>query len=457
MAVGDGRVLIALGERTLDWNADFTRIDSHPNLVTNFTIDRGRQLEFDRTDTGRATVEIADVDGILDPTNPTGPYYGLIEPLLQVVLQIYNPVSGLWQPRFRGWIDELDYSFDPSQRVNRLTISAVDIFEMLAAVEMMPGQFGIPPTTSAADSADQIYFQENFVQLRITQILENALNPPGALDNSDYWFIFTGNVGVWDTIYSPGESALTAIQEAADAEFPGVANVFCDRFGRLCFHGRLAKLTPADIAATTGGEWVFHDLKAGDRNAVNADPAGTAVLNRFSFNRGLSHVINQGFATPYRVITGVPLTAAENTGQIYKDDTSIGLRGIRSWTAENLLTKEGLIDHSSDLVETKRFAQYYVMNYATPTNRATETVFRTQRPGRPGAAPTWGLLSQIDIGDRLTITIDSPGGGGFHGVQFFVEGIHEQVQPLNPDYDDITLSLDLSPQAVFDPDSWPFP
>ena len=151
-------------------------------MVTSYTIDRGRQLEFDRTDTGRATVEIADVDGILDPTNPTGPYYGQIEPLLQAVIQVRNPVDGVWYPRFRGWIDELDYSFDPSQQVNRLTVSMVDIFEMLAAVEMMPGQFGIPPlTVSSADSADQVFFQENFVQLRITQILENALNPPGAL------------------------------------------------------------------------------------------------------------------------------------------------------------------------------------------------------------------------------------------------------------------------------------
>jgi hypothetical protein len=56
--------------------------------------------------------------------------------------------------------------------------------------------------------------------------------------------------------------------------------VFCDRFGRLCFHGRLAKLTPEDIYPTTGGEWIWRHWKAGDRAAVNADPAGTAVLNR---------------------------------------------------------------------------------------------------------------------------------------------------------------------------------
>jgi hypothetical protein len=332
--------------------------------------------------------------------------------------------------------------------VNRLTVSLVDIFEILAAVEMMPGQFGVTPPKV---SKDQVFFDDNTVQERIEQILANAL---GAA-KSDYWFIFTGNVRLWETVYSPGETVLSAVQEAADAEFPGVSNVYTDRFGRLCFHGRLAKFNPAEIASETGGGWVFRQWKAGDGAAVNDDPAGTARLKRFAFNRGLSHVINQGFATPTRAFTGVPLTDVENLAQIYKDDTSIGLRGVRSWTAENLLTKEGLKDNSTDLVETKRFAQYYVDNYAQPRNRATECGFRTMRPGRPGATITWGLLSQLDIADELLITIASPGGGGFNLEPFFVEGVHETCRPLNAGYDDITLAVDLSPQAVFT--SNPFP
>ena len=30
-----------------------------------------------------------------------------------------------------------------------------------------------------------------------------------------------------------------------------------------------------------------------------------------------------------------------------------------------------------------------------------------------GAAANWALLSEVDINDRVTITIGSPGGGGF--------------------------------------------
>src|SRR4029077_14883413 len=99
------------------------------------------------------TVAVADQDGILDPTNPSGPYYGQIEPLLQAAIQLHNPITGTWHTRFRGWIDELDYSFDPSQQVNRLTVSLVDIFEMLSAIVMLPGEFGVPAPVEVGGGA----------------------------------------------------------------------------------------------------------------------------------------------------------------------------------------------------------------------------------------------------------------------------------------------------------------
>ena len=124
-----GRFNIAFDDPTLTWEPTWTRLDNTDNLVTRYTIDRGRQYELDTTDTGRATVEITDTDGVLDPTNPSGPYYGQIEPLLQAVVQRWNPISSAWRTRFRGFIEDYDYDFDPSQRVNKLTISLVDLFE----------------------------------------------------------------------------------------------------------------------------------------------------------------------------------------------------------------------------------------------------------------------------------------------------------------------------------------
>ena len=56
---------------------------------------------------------------------------------------------------------------------------------------------------------------------------------------------------------------MTAIQDAVDAEFPGVGNVYGDRLGRLAIHGRYARFDPLGTEAMTAG-WDFHDWKAGD-------------------------------------------------------------------------------------------------------------------------------------------------------------------------------------------------
>jgi hypothetical protein len=39
-------------------------------------------------------------------------------------------------------------------------------------------------------------------------------------------------------------------------------------------------------------------------------------------------------------------------------------------------------------------------------------------------------------------------------AKWFVEGIHEQVRPLTPDYDDVTMTFDLSPAALFEENPW---
>lgn len=443
-----GRFSIAFDDPTLEWDPTWTALDQeHNSLVTSYSIDRGRQYELDRTDTGRATVEITDRDGILDPTNPTGPYYGKIEPLLQAGLAAYNPITDNWHSRFRGFIDDLSYDYDPSQRVNKLTVTLVDIFEILNAIEMQPGEFGDQPPEGGI-----IYFEEAQVDARIEQVLGLPLaDPLNAGIPAEWRVVFSGNVNLYSASYSPGQTVMEVIQEAADGEFPGVAsNVYTDRFGRLVFHGRLAKFDPEGVEAGAGDPdiWTFREFTAGDGTAVSLNPTVVSQIRRFAFNRGLSKVINQAFATPNRA-TGTPLTAAEVQAQVVQDLTSIGLRGIRPWSAQDLLTKGHIApDTSTDLEETHRFGEFMVANFKDPHNRVSEITFRTMRPGAPGATPTWNLLCRSDISDACAVIIDSPGGGGFSGDDFFIEGIREECKPLNPDYDDITVSFDLSPREL---------
>ena len=447
-----GRFSVAFDDPTLKWDVTWTALDqAHPNLVTSYQIDRGRQYELDRTDTGRATVEIADPDGILDPTNPSSPYVGKLEPLLQAKIARRNPVDGNWYTRFRGWIDEYDYSFDPSQRVNRLTLSLVDIFEILSAIEMRHGYFGVLPPTppQQAKFKDQCWFETERMDLRIQLVLDQAITPT---HRTNYCVVFSGNVNVMSWPYSPGENPMTVVQEAADAEFPGVSNVYTDRLGRLCVHGRLAKFDPAAVIGGTppvpDTVWDYHEWKAGDGAAVQADTS-FAHIRRFAYNRGLSKIINHAYAAP------VGIEDSFVDGQLVKDDPSIGNYGYRSWSAENLLTYSSLYDGAGSYAETKRFAKYYVDNYKAPQNRITDIAFRSMRPGVPGAGTNWLLLSKIDVADLIRVTVGAPGGGGFSNAPFYVEGVHETCQPLNPDYDDVTLSLDLSPKQYFDANPWP--
>jgi hypothetical protein len=442
MAAPEARFALAFDQPALTVDPDWTPLDDTPNLVAGYQIDRGRQYELDKTDTGRATVTINDIDGVLDPTNPTGPYTGSIVPLTPAIIRRRNPVTDTWHTRYRGFVEDYQYEFDPSQRFNRLTLTLVDIFEILSVMEFTPGNFGQTPTTDPplpADSAGQVWYPNQTMKDRVEAILGNAGIP------DDLAIVFTGNVRVQGTVFSPGESVMGGIQEAVDAEFPGgPSNVYTDKFGRLAIHGRLAKFDPVGTYESADpGTWDFNQWKAGDGAAVVAHPSTTAQIRQFGFNRGLSKVINSALSTP----KGIADSAVQD--QLVQDLDSIGRYGIRSWSAQNLITSTGILDDADALEETFKYAQYMVANYATPKDRITTIGFRSIGLGAPGAAATWALLSDVDIADTIQVTVGSPGGGGFDLEPYFVEGVHEQAQPLGTGYDDVTLTLDLSPRAYF--------
>jgi hypothetical protein len=179
-----------------------------------------------------------------------------------------------------------------------LKIECVDIFEILTAIEMQPdGSFGDDPTTASyADATGNIFFAVTDGQGRIDQVMGNA----GI--NVDFYVCFTLNINAAEAVYSPSENVLQVIQDVADAEFPTVANVYTDRFGRLAIHGRLAKFDPSGTAASASpGAWDFTHWKAGDGKAVTASPTDTAHIRSFAYNRGLSMIRNSALCTPNHI------------------------------------------------------------------------------------------------------------------------------------------------------------
>lgn len=446
----------------------------------SYTIDRGAPDETDLSDGGTASIVINDRYGYLDPTNTDSPVFARIQPLIQAGIARWDPEAEEWNTRFRGFVRDWDYVFNPAAYVdgdgntvgvNQLTLSLVDIYEILNAIQMFPGVFGDTPPPK---SVGNVYFDDGGFDVgSVNGIISNSSTGGrfdsvmgDALIDPAFYVAFTGNVTLWPTVYSPGEPALTPLQEMALAEFPEVSNLFPDRFGRIVFHGRNAQFDPLAVIAAGGPipntVWDYHEWNAGDGAAVAASPSDTAHIRAFSFNRGLGYIVNSALATPAYNDTGHLLTAAEIAGQIVNDSTgppsSIDLYGIRSWSKQGLITQGGVSDGNAALAETKLFAQYQVDNKAAARNRITQMTFRPMRPGAVGAAANHQLLGKLDISDSITPIIASPGGGGFTGTEgFFVRGVHEQVDGRLRDgvaagdegYDNVTFSVDVIPRAWF--------
>ena len=88
-------------------------------------------------------------------------------------------------------------------------------------------------------------------------------------------------------------------------------------------------------------------------------------------------------------------------------------------------------------------------NFADPQTRVSQVVFRSIRPDDPRAPWVWRVLCEVEINDIIRLTVDHPGGGGFAAEDFFVEGITYEVGPLNDEYDNVTLTLDVTPRANY--------
>jgi hypothetical protein len=404
----------------------WTRLDNLGGglRVAEVQIRRGRSDEFERTDTGTCKVGFRDREGDVDPT--------VVDWISRpFAFAVRNPVTDTWHPRFRGGIDDHDYNLSPAKIKGDVVIEAVDALDYFANFELAPGIAGDTPP---AESEGYVFYEDTAVtgpQIRINQALADA-NWPAGLSS-----IFTGNVNLLETVYSPGESILTVIHDAADAEFPGVANFFVDKYGVVCFHGRLARFTPAAVAATAT-HWDFNTWTLGTGGAQITWPFSVQKSRRMIRNAAMSYPQN--------------ITRADRVDQVVTSAASIVTHGVRSWSAENLITKEGITSGLTGNEECLTYANYIVDNYATSRTRLSQVTIKPVRPTDPRAAAIWGVLSEVDISDQVTVVMAHPGGGGVNET-FFVEGITETYRPLEKDLDTgypfVEMTLDLSPTGYW--------
>lgn len=453
-SAGGVRIGIAFDDVTFEPDPTWTYITALADVTAAaYEIERGKQTEQEQVGTTKLTVNVFDKTGVLDPTNSSSAYYGLIEPLLQIQVELWNPCALEWQSRFRGFIQDYDYVPYPGSRVDpggvvagfsALQISAVGIMEPLSAIQLQIGAFGDTPP---AGTEGNVFFDNATFQDRITQVWGNA-----GIDS--FWLVaFTGNVEMAESRYAPSDNVMSVVQDAVDAELPTVANAFEDRFGRLACHGRLAEFDPHGTWLSIGADdatrnavWEFHQWKCGDGSAVAASPSDTAHIRSFAFNRGLANIFNSAYCTR------AGIAEADKAGQLSIDPTSIGKYGIRSWSKENLYIDSGLLTGNTGDEETKAFADFIVANFKNPTNRVTDLTFKSMDADDPRAAATWDLLCRVDVSDSIAITITLPGRAAdspnWSLEPFFVQGSSERVTPLNPDYALVETRLDVTPRPL---------
>lgn len=433
----DGRVLIAEGNPLAE-SPSWERFDELSNCrCAGWDITVGRSSVFEKTDVGTATVRFNDRAGVLDVDSLVG---------CAIQLQIRNPVTDMWEPSFRGVIDEPEFTVSPTAftELANVQLNCVDLFAYLARVELVPGQHGHPPD-SEEQTKGSVYYAAASVDDRIIALLTDAQLPSGMR------IIFTGNVYLWDTFYDAGESILNAIRDAADAEIPGIANCYVNREGKFIFHGRYARFFPEEVVAANGN-WDFTRWRGGDGAAVEADST-RAQVRSFGFSRPSSLIYNAAIAWPREIEkpigSDIPVVFPEKLkgDQVETDDPSILAYGYRAMPPMgDLIIWRHANNGTTGAEQCQLYAEFFVLNYRTPQRSIRDATFKAMWPEDSRAEATWDLLTRIDISDALNLTISA---GGVENEEFFVEGLHKSVRVLNPEFDMVEVTPNLTPASRY--------
>ena len=428
--MADGRVLIALAAGPLVAEPTWTRFDEDTACrCAGFDWTRGRQSEFDVSEAGSARVYFHDRDGSLSGEDLVG---------LQIMLQLFDPVAEEWHPVFRGHIDDVQNTASPgAPTLTNKEIDCVGIFDYLAGAKMVVGSWGDTyPATAKLNGV--VFYEDGPVDGRIEDVLDDAGLDP------DMYVVFSGNVDVNESLYDPDDNALQALRDAADAEFPGIANVYEDRFGRVVFHGRFARFDPDTVAGDAGPDaWDFTRWEA----ATREDVTGTrAQVREFGWNSPRSRIVNTYHAWPAKDELGYDAKPKIVETLMRSDGTSITAYGYHGLEAGDLIIKEHKTNGNTGYEECGLFGDFWVANYNLPRKNVQRVTFKSLWPDDARAAATWDLMCRIDISDILHLWIDE---ADLSDDEFYVEGIQGEARFLNPDFDMVTVTPNLSPTAYY--------
>jgi len=333
--------------------------------IDGLTTRRGRNAEADQFQTGTCSLRIVDQNGDFNSMNPSGPYYGLLDPMRK--LQITATHNGVTYPIFSGFITgyQTITPQESNDNVSYCVISAVDAFRLAQNAQI---------STVSGTSAGQLS------GARINAILDQ-ISWPSSMRDID--------AGQTTMQADPGtaRTALAACQTVATSEY---GSFYVDASGSFVFQDRA--LTSSSVAGTPT---VFTD-------------DGSAGLLYFDAQWVLNDVL---------VYNQANITRSGGTTQQASDAASIAQYFLHSYTQTDLLME-------TDAVALD-YAQAYVASRASTSVRCDSIVLDLYTPDYDaGIAAALGL----DYFDPITVITTQPGSTTLQKtLQIF--GVSMQINP----------------------------
>jgi hypothetical protein len=193
--------------------------------ISSIQIKRGRNAQADQFQTGTLSLRIVDEAGDFNPLNTSGPYYGLLNPMVKVQI---NAVSlGVTYPLYSGFITSFTTT-SPSKALDDVVytmIDAVDAFRLAQMAQI---------TTVAGSSAGDLS------GTRINQILDQIAWPASMRD------VDAGQT----TVQANSNAAATALASMQKIELAEYGALYVDASGSFVFQDRAVTAGSGGGAAT---------------------------------------------------------------------------------------------------------------------------------------------------------------------------------------------------------------
>jgi hypothetical protein len=134
---------------------------------------------------------------------------------------------------------------------------------------------------------------------------------------------------------------------------------------------------------------------------------------------------------------------------VTEDAVSIAKYTRRPWRAEGLIVEAGTTTGNTALQETAAFGAWQVQQRANPTTSIEALTLKSVELTHGSAAETWEMMLGCDIADIIDLEHGYVGAGVGVSDEFYVQGSEMSVRALNPVYDMVTVTFNVSSAADY--------